>query len=164
MSTVETRAPARFWPLGLVFAAVPLLLGQIPGALTFSLNPNAAVDIGLTEVPIPAWVFTVVWVIAFPSMGIAAWELWRRRHTFQADVAVPLVLLAIGFMQSQSFWLTDSLRSTAIIDGTAVLLSGTTLWVFSRYTWKAARWLLPWVVWMPITLTIKIAAIAGAFG
>ncbi|HEV2781561.1 MAG TPA: TspO/MBR family protein [Actinophytocola sp.] len=156
-TVVEAGRAKGFWPGGLGYAAVPLLLGQIPGIAAFTLNANAAVDIGLTEVPVPAWVFAVVWTIIYPCMGLAAWQL--RRDVPGPAAAVPLAVLVAGFLQTMLFWLSDSLRAVAVADATGVLLAGTTVWVFSRYSRAATAWLLPWLLWMPVTLAIKIAVL-----
>jgi tryptophan-rich sensory protein len=149
------------WPRGVLFAVAAWLLGVAPGAAVFTLNHRAADDIGLTAVPVPAWVFIAVWMVIYPCMGIAAWQLWTQRSERAADAFVPLAVLVAGFLQVHLFWFTDSLRSTAIADATGMLLAATTLWVFSRYSRTAARWLLPWAIWMPVTLAIKIAVITG---
>lgn len=77
-------------------------------------------------------------------------------------MGVPLVLLAVGVLQTNFFWFTDSLRATAVTDATGMMLAVTTLWAFSCYSRTAARWLWPWAIWMPFTLALKIAVIAGA--
>ena len=140
-----------------VFALVPLVIGMLPGGLVFGLTPNAASAIGLTAVPIPAWVFIAVWVVAYPSMGIAAWLIWQKRS--ELDACVPIGVLIAGFTITLSFWLTNGLRMTATLDAINLILAWTTVWVFSRYSQKAALWLLPWAIWMPITLVYKLIAI-----
>ena len=50
-----------------------------------------------------------------------------------------------------------------MLDAIGVLLAATTVWVVSRYSGRASRWLIPWLVWMPITLLIKIAALSGVW-
>jgi tryptophan-rich sensory protein len=156
-AVVQTSRTPGFWPGGFVYAAVTLLLAQIPGAAAFALNPNTATDIGLTAVPVPAWVFIVVWMVIYPWMGIAA---WRLRQDVHAGTSIPLVVLAAGFLQTKLFWLSDSLRAVAVADATGVLLAVTAVWVFSRYSRAATAWLLPWLVWMPVTLAIKIAVLS----
>ncbi|MEV4169726.1 tryptophan-rich sensory protein [Nonomuraea sp. NPDC049709] len=155
-------ARSRFWPVGLLFVLAPVLIGQIPGALAFTLNPDVATDLGMTRIPIPVWVFIVVWLVIKTGMGIAAWQLWRRAPR-GSDVTVPLTVLIAGYLQTNLFWLADGLRSIAVTDATGLLLAAATVVVFSRYSASAARWLLPWLIWMPITLAVKIAAIVGAF-
>ena len=151
---------SRFWPSGLIWVAIPFVLGQLSGAVTFAVNPNAASDIGLTEVPVPAWVFITVWSVIYPAMGVAAWCLWRDRAVGSGDVWTPLAVLTAGFLQTHSFWLTDSLRTTAVLDAIGVLLAVTTWWVTRRQSRVAARWLLPWLIWMPVTLVLKLVTLS----
>lgn len=134
------------------------MVSQIPASLAFAVDP-AAVDAG--DLPVPWWVFVVVWTIIHPSMGVAAWLIWRRRDQGGGDPAVALAMLGVGYLQTLTFWLTDSLRGIAAADATGMLLAVATWWVATRYSRAGARWLLPWVIWMPITLGLKIAAIAG---
>jgi translocator protein len=76
-------------------------------------------------------------------------------------VSVPLVVFAVALLQSMSFWLTNSLRMTALIDATGVVLAYTVAWIYSRYAKSAVWWLLPWLLWMPTTLVIKLLALMG---
>lgn len=146
------RPSSRWWAI--VFALGVLGVGMAAGRLTFALDPHVTTRIGLDAVPVPAWVFTGVWLVAYPSMGIATWLVWRTRGA--QDVSVPLAVFSAAVLQTLSFWLTSSLQMTAVIDATGLLLSYTVAWVYSRY-WKAAVWwLLPWLVWMPITLGLKL--------
>jgi tryptophan-rich sensory protein len=150
------RTPGR-WPSAVGYAAVPLLLGNIPALVTFTLNPDAAEDIGMTRVPVPPWVFAVVWAVIHGGMGLAAWRL--RHSSSTVDGCLPLALLAVGYVHSNLFWLAEGLRSVAGTDATGLLLAAVTTWAFARQDRPAARWLLPWLVWMPITLAIKIIAL-----
>ena len=143
------------------FLVVPALIGMIPGALSFALNDSVVSDIGLDVLPVPGWFFTGLWVVIYGSMGMSVRTLFRQAT---GNLCVPVAILAAGFLQSHLFWLTDSLRTTAITDATGMLLAGTAFWVMRQYSTQAARWLLPWVIWMPVTLAIKIAALSGAFG
>lgn len=136
------------------YVAVPLALSVIPGSVAFAINPDTAVDIGLTRVPLPPWVFIVVWAVIHAGMGLAA---WRLRST--EDYAVPLALLVVGFLQTNLFWLSDGLRSVAAADATGLLLAVVTTWAVARQSRAAAWWLVPWVVWMPVTLAVKIAVL-----
>ena len=145
----------------LMFALSVLLIGMVPAALTFVLDPNAVVRISLDAVPIPAWVFTVVWLVIYPGMGIATWFVWNTRR--ERDISIPLTIFVAALLQTIAFWFTNSLRMTAVMDATGLLLAYTVAWVYSRY-WKAAVWwLLPWLLWTPITLLIKLWALSGGF-
>ena len=141
-----------------LFALTPLIVGFIPPGLVFGLNPNAASSLGLNAVSIPAWVFIGVWVLAYPGMGLAAWLVWRRRA--EVDACVPIAALVAAFVVTLSFWLTDSLRMTATLDAINLVLAWTTVLVFSRYSRPAALSLLPWAIWMPITLAFKLLALS----
>jgi tryptophan-rich sensory protein len=140
-----------------VYAAVPLVLGNIPGALAFAINPDTAEDIGMTQIAIPAWVFIVVWGTIHACMGLAAWQL--RRSTSTVDACLPLALLVVSYVHSNLFWLAEGLRSVASTDATGLLLAAVTTWAFARQDRVAARLLLPWLIWMPITLAIKVIAL-----
>ena len=123
-------------------AVAALVLGFIPAGLTFGLRKNAAQKVGLSELPVPAWVFIGIWAIIYPTMGIAAWQITASAENF-TDTTVATIVLAAGFLQSIAFWFTDSLRSTAVMDATGVLLSITAAAVLALTTPSAAAWLLP---------------------
>lgn len=130
----------------LLFAVGVLLIGMAPGRLTFMLDPNAAIRIGLESVPVPAWVFTGVWLVVYPSMGIATWLIWHKRR--EQDVSVPLSIFG-------------SILMTAGIDAIGLVLAYTVAWVYWRYQKVTIWWLLPWLVWMPITFMIKLWVLSG---
>lgn len=155
---VTHTASASRWSV-LLFALGVLLIGMAPGTLTFMLDPNAAARIGLDSVPVPAWVFTGVWLVVYPSMGIATWFIWRKRG--EQDVSVPLSIFSAALLQTLSFWLTNSILMTAVIDATGLVLAYTVAWVYWRYQKVTIWWLLPWLVWMPITFLIKLWALGG---
>lgn len=150
---LDTSSPSS----AIAFALVPLVLGFIPPGLIFGLNPNAASNIGLNGIPIPAWVFIAVWIVAYPGMGLAAWHVWQRRS--QSDACVPIAMLGACFVVTLSFWSTNSLRMTAVLDAINLILAWTMVWVFSRFSQAAAICLLPWAIWMPITLVFKLVAL-----
>ena len=158
--TVAIQTRSAYQPNGaphwtaLLFAVTVLGIGMLPGALSFALDTTTSTRIGLGVVPIPVWVFRLVWLIAYPSMGIATWLVWRRRR--EVDVAVPLVVFGVALLQTLSFWLVDSIRMIAVIDATGVILAYTVAWVYARHVRAAVWWLLPWLIWMPITFVVKL--------
>jgi len=151
----KTSPPARL--AAALFMLVPLIVGFVPPGIVFGLMPESVSRLGLTKVPIPAWVFIGVWLVAYPGMGLAAFTVWRRRAGIA--VSVPLSILVCAFCCSLSFWLTNGLLMTATLDALNLLLAWTTLWVFSRYSTRAAVALLPWALWMPVTLAFKLYAL-----
>jgi translocator protein len=154
-----TRSVSTSRWMAVLFALGVLAVGAIPGRLTFALDPNATTRIGLHDVPVPAWVFTTVWLVAYPGMGVATWLVWRTRG--ERDISVPIAIFIAALLQTLSFWLTNSLHMTAVLDAIGVLLAYTVAWVYSRYRRAAVWWLLPWLVWMPITLGIKLWVVLG---
>jgi tryptophan-rich sensory protein len=141
------------------FAVGAMLLGFLPAALTFTLRKNAANEIGLSELSVPAWVFIAVWAVIYPCMGIAASLVVDSEIRDAVHILVPAIVLAAGFLQTTAFWFTDSLRSTAVTDATGVVLSITAIVVLCATVPSAAPWLLPWLLWMPVTLAVKIVAL-----
>ncbi len=87
-------------------------------------------------------------------MGVATWLVWRRRH--EVHVQEALLLFAVSLVQGFTFWLSQSVQMTQIIDGTGFMLAYVTAWSYSRYSKAAALWLLPWLRWMPFTFILKI--------
>jgi tryptophan-rich sensory protein len=114
----------------------------------------------MSEVHVPPWVFIAVWAIIYSGMGLAAWSLTAQLDKRSSATGVPLAVLCAAFLISLTFWLTNSLRMTATIDAINAILAIMTLWVVSRYSTSAARYLVPYAVWMPITLLIKLVAIS----
>ena len=155
----DTRPMASSWWVCLVFALTVLMIGMIPGQLTFALDPDAAARIGLESIDLPAWVFIGAWLINYPAMGVASFLVWLTRG--ERDVSIPLSIFAAALLQTLMFWFTDSLRMTAVIDATGILFACVVAWVYSRYSTAAVWCLMPWVVWMPVTLGIKLWALVN---
>ena len=148
--------PKSRWAL-MVFMLAPLVVGFIPPGIVFGLMPDSSARLGLAEVHLPAWVFIAVWLVVYPGMGLAAFTVWRSN---QPLASVPLAMLGCAFFVTLSFWLTNGLLMTATIDAINLLLAWTSLWVFSRYSKRAALALLPWALWMPVTLALKVHAVS----
>jgi tryptophan-rich sensory protein len=146
----------------IVFAVVALVLGFLPAALTFALRKNAAEALGLSDLPVPSWVFIAVWGAIYPCIGIAAWTVLASRDAVTSSVVAPEIVLIAGFLQTTAFWFTDSLRATAVTDATGVLLSITAAVVLYQSVPLAVPWLLPWLLWMPVTLILKLTALHKA--
>jgi len=101
-------------------------------------------------------VYTPWWLplsFAGSVLGVSTFLVWRKRR--EADVRLPLALSAVAFLQNLSFWLSRSLGTTVAIDAIGLVLAYFTAWVYSRTSRAAATWLLPWLVWMPITTVLK---------
>jgi len=145
-----------------VFAVVMLIIGMLPGSIAFMLDPSTPTRIGLGEIPIPAPVFVMVWLIAYPCMGVATWLIWRRRDTI--NVSVPIAIFIVGFLNTFIFWFTNSVYMTAVIDFVVLSLAYTVAFVYFQYDKRTLLWLLPWLIWMPITFGVKVLTVLGSVG
>ena len=141
------------------FAGATLLPGMIPSALTFALDANAASRLGIGQIPIPEWVFILVWLIAYPCMGVATWLIWKQRD--KVNVSIPIAIFIAGYLNTFSFWLTNSMQMTAVLDAIVLSLAYTVAYVYYQYDKRTLWWLLPWLLWMPFTFAVKVWAVFG---
>jgi hypothetical protein len=100
--------------------------------------------------------FIAVWCVIYPGMGIAVAELLPARSKRDC---VPIAVVITGFVATLTFWATNSLRMTATLDAINALFAATSTWVVAQHSRNAARYLVPWAAWMPITLSLKLYAI-----
>lgn len=150
--------PQSRWALLMVFMLTPLIIGFVPPGIVFGLFAESSARLGMAELHLPGWVFIAVWLVVYPGMGLAAFTVWKSE---EPHASVPLAMLACAFVITLSFWLTNGLQMTATIDGINLLLAWTSIWVFSRYSRRAALALLPWGLWMPVTLALKLHALSS---
>ena len=141
------------WWLPLSFAGSVLGVGVTVAFLSILSSQGGGSAQEISAGPLPGWVFWAVWLIIYPAMGVSTFLVWRKRR--EADVRLPLALSAVAFLQNLSFWLSRSLGTTVAIDAIGLVLAYFTAWVYSRTSRAAATWLLPWLVWMPITTVLK---------
>ncbi|MEM8535918.1 MAG: TspO/MBR family protein [Chloroflexota bacterium] len=138
-----------------MFAVGMLAIGMVTALLATTFLPNDVFTAQNEPAFAPiAWLFWSVWIVIYPSMGIATYLVWRLRGV--EDVTLPLLLFVVSLLQGLSFWLSDTVRMTTIIDATGLLLSYAVAYAYSRHSRAAVLWLLPLLIWMPITLALKI--------
>jgi tryptophan-rich sensory protein len=153
-ATVQREATQRAPWLGAIGFAVALLaLGLGVAFLALATRPALEGVVEQPDLLFPPWVFWAVWLLIYPAQGVALWLIWRQRRA--KNVSAPVILFAVAWLQNLTFWLTDSLVTTAFIDTVGLALAYATAWLFARYSRAAARWLLPWLIWMPITTVLK---------
>jgi benzodiazapine receptor len=151
----KNQIPQTNFLTALGFAIGVFSISMAIGFLAFSFLPTeifTAQNVPAIE-PI-AWLFWAVWIVIYPSIGVATYLIWKRRTI--EDVALPLLLFCVLLLQNLSFWLSNTVRMTTVIDATGLFLSYTLAYSYYRHSKAAALWLLPLLIWMPITLTIKI--------
>ncbi|MDJ0755157.1 MAG: tryptophan-rich sensory protein [Ardenticatenaceae bacterium] len=137
------------------FAAGMLAIGMGVSFLAMTFLPiDVFTPQNVPEFASFGWIFWAVWIVIYPSLGVATYLIWKRRHV--EDVTLPLLLFGVSLIQGFTFWLSDTVRMTTVIDGTGLLFSYTLAFVYYRHSKSAALWLLPLLIWMPITLILKI--------
>jgi translocator protein len=162
-STTDHQSTTRFpWRMALVFAVGVLLLGMGDALITMIIaHGNAAKNPTYLYPSIwpDDWVFWVVWIVIYPCLGVATALIWQRRHTipirraiicFTALLAVTLLFLPLSdVVQGNPLGLT-------LMDASAFLLSYALAWAYGRVTRTALWWLVPLLLWTPVTLLLKI--------
>lgn len=135
--------------------------GVAAAAIAFGLdggNPTVTTGTAYPALWPPNWVFWAVWLVIYPASGLAAWHVWRQRAS--ADVRGALTAFALMNVSAALF-----LPISALVGGTPAVLTLMDLngliavyalaWLFSRYSRPAALWMLPYLIWMPVTTALK---------
>jgi hypothetical protein len=155
---VSTRAGATRYTSArrgdVVWAGSVLLAGLAP-ALAALLGRPATADATASAVDGPfAWLFWAVWLVIYPAFGVAARRIWLHRHSPGGGRAVGVAIAA--FSSTLAFWLVDSLAEIATIDAIGLVLAYALAFTARRAAPSAVTWLVPLLVWMPITTALKI--------
>ena len=140
------------------FSIGTLFIGMLTAYISFTLFPLDRTYTMPVVYP-PKWAFWVVWLILYPSMGLAAGHIWLKRNEFDVRGAMTFygAILLTNFMFLPIANVSNgnpAIMTFMDINGvlTAVLLG----WLFSRYSKPAFYWLIPLLVWMPMTAFFKI--------
>lgn len=134
--------------------------GAGAAAIGFGVVDPAIVDRTVHPALWPAdWIFWAVWLVIYPASGVAAWRVWRQRRT--ADVRGALVAFALMNVAGALFLPISSLVGglpavLTLMDLNGVVAVYAIAWLFARYDRRAALWMLPYLVWMPLTSALKI--------
>lgn len=111
----------------------------------------------VTPAVIPTWVFWVVWLVVYPTLGIATSIVWTHRVSEMATGALLLLVVnaAITYAFVPATVLADDIRVTATLDLVG-LVAAVCLGVSYRQVSRSALlWALPYLVWMPVTASLK---------
>ena len=162
-SVTNQKSALRFpWRMAFLFAAGVLLLGMTDAMITMLVaHGNPAKNPGYHYPPIwPAdWVFWVVWIVIYPCLGVATALIWQRRQTFSIQHAMVcfVVLLAVTLLFLP---LSDVVQGNPVgltlMDTSAFLLSYALAWTYGRIARLTLWWLVPLLLWTPLTLLLKI--------
>ena len=143
------------------FVVVITGVGAGSAALTFAgQGGNPATGAGLTYPPVwpPDSLFWAVWLVIYPCSAVAAWLVWQRRH--DADVRGALTAFALMNVAGALFLPVAGLAAAnpavlTLMDLNGLVAVYALAWLFSRYSTRAAWWMLPYLVWMPVTAALK---------
>lgn len=149
LDTPGSGARSSCW-VALLFAMGVLGAGMLAAVLAIRRSPPEMIASG----PLPDWAFWAVWVLIYPCMGVASWLVWRQRQ--RQPVAGVLLLFGVALAQNLSFWLAPDLVVVALVDLIGCALAYLVAWRYAGVDPAAAWWLLPWLLWMPITTALKL--------
>ncbi len=107
----------------------------------------------------PDWVFWMVWLIIYPASGVAAWLVWRARS--HMDVRGALTAFTLMNVASALFLPIASLAGSepavlTLMDANGVVQVYAIAWLFGLADRRAVSWMLPYLVWMPLTALLKL--------
>lgn len=139
---------------GVLFALGTLVLVMIAAGFGFYFAPP---NENLETAPGDSF-FWVAWLIVLPTWGIATWLVWLKRK--EADIRGAMVVYVWFLLGILSFFPSTAATEQSVLnifisDVMGIIQSLLILWLYSRYSKAAAYWLLPLVIWFPITTVIK---------
>ena len=153
----ETNNEKNNKPL-LFFSVTTLVAGQLIGFLSFKFFPVER-TYNLPEIYPPTWMFPAIWCILYPCMGLSIGYIWQLRK--QIDIRAVFICYLIMLTANLLFVPIMNLCNgdpgvMTLMDLNGVISSILFGWLCSGYSKKAFYWSLPLMIWMPITLIIKI--------
>lgn len=146
------------WSTPWLFSICPLLVGSMAAQIGISV-PHTASPWHYPPLWPPLWVFWLVWIDIYPGWGFATYLVWQKRR--EADVRGALALFAIMFVSGLFFMPIASLSGDnpgvmTLGDLNGVVGSLIVAWVYTRYSRQSIWYLLPLLIWMPITFALKV--------
>jgi tryptophan-rich sensory protein len=151
------------WCGAVVFAIGALALGTSTVPLAFALAPGGDLSATAPGLHLPSWFFGAVWAVIHPCLGVASWLVWKRRG--QAGAAEALALFGVAFLFFLAFLpitaAAHDQRVTAMMDLFGLVAAYAAAWVYWRVDATTLRWMLPLLVWMPVTALLKLATLDG---
>jgi tryptophan-rich sensory protein len=135
------------------------LLAAFAGIL---LAPPAAAATALPSLlSLPPWFFWMVWLVIYPALGIAVWHVWRTPASPVRQRA--LAYFVIFFLVNIAFLpltaLIPGLWTAFLLDLIGLVMALGLAWWFQRAAPASWVWLLPLLIWLPITTLNKVPGI-----
>ena len=147
-----------------LFAAAPLIIGSLIGALTAPAGGGSAwyKDLKKPSWTPPPWVFGPAWTILYILMGIASVPVFNMAVRGGADagearmaLGVYILSLFVNFAWSPVFFGLRKLAWALIL---IVLLLGLIVWTMFLFAGLGGRsWILliPYLVWVTYAMTLN---------
>ena len=134
------------------FVGMALLVWAANGAVTASSVRGWYDSLQAPPGTPPPWLFAPVWTALYPTMGIAAWLVWRRidvgAERKRASLRVWGWQLLVNAMWSPAFFGLHRLGlSLAVIGVLFAAILATTV-MFARLQRVAALLMLPYLAWV----------------
>jgi tryptophan-rich sensory protein len=104
----------------------------------------------------PSWSFGVVWPILYVLMTVAAWLVWRKRHSEEVGTALIVFVLQLSINLVWSY-LFFGLRSPVLGFGWILVLlplAVLTYSLFRQHSRAASLLLLPYLAWTSFALLL----------
>lgn len=149
------------------FAAGVLGLGLLAAFIGIAMTDSARAVTGLpTLLNLPPWVFWMVWMVIYPAMGVALWHVWSVRQHSGGQTA--LFVFALAFASNLIFMplnaLLPGLWTAFLLDLVGLVGALVLAWAFRRVAPVSLPWLLPLLIWLPITTLNKLPGIMALLG
>ncbi|MBS2967770.1 tryptophan-rich sensory protein [Metabacillus sp. KIGAM252] len=150
---LKTLTKREKW-MGILFSIGTLIVVMTAALIGFAYAPP---NENLHTAPGDSF-FWIAWLIVIPTWGIATWLVWLQRG--KEDIRGAMVVFAFFLLSIISFFPNTAAANQSVLaifigDVIGIIESLFILWLYSRYSRAAILWLLPLVIWFPITTVIK---------
>ncbi|WP_328821767.1 TspO/MBR family protein [Nesterenkonia haasae] len=148
----------------ILFVGIPQAVGFLGSQLTQDETDGWYEQADRAPWTPPDAVFGPVWTVLYLSMGVAAWLVWRRRHSVNAKLALTLfvVQLVLNGIWSPLFFGGYPVMGTAALWAAMVLIVvlivaiAATIWRFWPISRLAGVLLLPYLAWTVYASTLNL--------
>lgn len=142
------------------FAVGMLALGMAAAGLGYGVF-GPVDDARLVDPPLwpPRWWFWAVWIVLYPTIGVAGAYLWRARTSATGARAWPLFLasVAVGLAWVPIVQASGSrVVMPVLMDAASLAVALIAFAAARRASARAAAWLLPSLGWGVATTLLKV--------
>ncbi len=150
---VSLRREARQWRALIGLLGANLMAALIGSLASPTLSPRAAAWYAALRKPgwtPPDAIFGVVWPLLYVLSAVAAWQVWRRRHSHRAEVALGFYFLqlALNAAWSPVFFGLRSPGGALLLLLLLLATLGFTIRAFAGVRRSAAVMLAPYFAWV----------------